>query len=86
VSSSNKHPRLIVPAVVLGIVFVVLAVVYFVEPAGSLPSFFPGHESGSSHHHFKHGIASVVVAACFFLFAWFQTGPNRTQADRGDSA
>lgn len=61
-----------------GIVFLVIAVIYFVEPASSLPSFFPGHEAGSSHHHMKHGIAAVVVALACFVFAWFQSGPSET--------
>jgi hypothetical protein len=73
----TKRPQLIVPAVLLGVVFVVIAIVYFVEPASSLPSFFPGHEAGSSHHHAKHGIAALVVAAACFVFAWFQSGPTR---------
>jgi hypothetical protein len=72
----TKRRNLIVPAVLLGIVFVAIAVVYFVEPASSLPSFFPGHEAGSSHHHTKHGIAALVVAAACFVFAWFQSGPS----------
>lgn len=72
----TKHPKLIVPAVLLGLVFVVIAVIYFAEPASSLPSFFPGHEAGSSHHHTKHGIAALVVAAACFVFAWFQSGPS----------
>jgi hypothetical protein len=73
----KKHRNLIVPAVLLGAVFLVVAIVYFVEPAGSLPSFFPGHEAGSSHHHAKHGIAALVVAAACFVFAWFQSGPSK---------
>jgi hypothetical protein len=72
----NKRRNLILPAVVLGIVFVVIAVVYLAEPAGSLPSFFPGYEAGSSHHHAKHGIAAFVVALACFIFAWFQSGPS----------
>jgi hypothetical protein len=72
----TKHRNLILPAVLLGIVFLVIAVVYFAEPAGSLPSFFPGHEAGSSHHHTKHGIAAAVVALACFIFAWFQSGPS----------
>jgi hypothetical protein len=72
----TKHPKLIIPAVLLGLVFVAIAVVYFAEPASSLPSFFPGHEAGSSHHHTKHGIAALVVAAACFVFAWFQSGPE----------
>ena len=60
----------------MGILLLIVAIVYSVEPAGSLPSFFPGHESGSSHHHFKHGIAAFVLALCCFTFAWFQSGPQ----------
>jgi hypothetical protein len=76
----TKRRNLIIPAVLLGLVFVAIAVVYFVEPAGSLPSFFPGHEAGSSHHHTKHGIAALAVAAACFVFAWFQSGPSSTAA------
>ena len=72
--------RFILPAVLLGVVFVVVAIIYFVQPEHSLPSFFPGHASASSaeanHHHTKHGIAALVVALALFAFAWFQTGPR----------
>jgi UDP-N-acetylmuramyl pentapeptide phosphotransferase/UDP-N-acetylglucosamine-1-phosphate transferase len=66
-------------AVVLGIALVVIAVVYWIEPARSLPSFFPGHQAGSSHHHTKHGIASFLVGLACFAFAWFNTGPKRSR-------
>ena len=82
----TKRPKLIVPAVVLGIVFLAIAVIYFVEPASSLPSFFPGHEAGSSHHHTKHGIAALVVALGLFAYAWFATGPGTGPAGDGQSA
>jgi uncharacterized membrane protein HdeD (DUF308 family) len=72
--------KLILPVALLGVVLVVVAIIYFVEPAHSLPSFFPGHVSATSaeakHHHTKHGIAAVVVALACFAFAWFQTGPK----------
>jgi hypothetical protein len=76
----SKRPQLIVPAVLVGLLFLVVAVVYFVEPAGSLPSFFPGHAAGSSHHHAKHGIAALIAAIACFVFAWFQSGPSRASA------
>jgi hypothetical protein len=75
-----KRRELILPAVVIGVLLLVVAVIYFVEPAKSLPSFFPGHTAGSTHHHVKHGIAAFVVALACFAFAWFQTGPSRTTA------
>jgi hypothetical protein len=77
----EKRTSLIVPAVLAGIVFLVIAVVYLVDTAHALPSFFPGHESApTSHHHVKHGIAAFVVALACFVFAWFQSGPKRPAA------
>jgi hypothetical protein len=61
-------------AVLVGIALVVIGVIYWVEPAKSLPSFFPGHESGSTHHHVKHGIAAFLLGLACLVFAWFQTG------------
>jgi Na+/H+ antiporter NhaD/arsenite permease-like protein len=76
--------KLILPVVVLGIVLVVVAVIYFVQPEHSLPSFFPGHSSAggvdANHHHTKHGIAALVLALACFAFAWFQTGPRTGSA------
>lgn len=66
-------------AIVLGIALIAIAVVYWVEPARSLPSFFPGHQAGSNHHHTKHGIASFLVGLACLAFAWFQTGPKRSR-------
>jgi uncharacterized membrane protein HdeD (DUF308 family) len=80
--------KLIVPAVLLGVLLIVVAVIYFADSAHSLPSFFPGHVSSTSseanHHHTKHGIAALVVALACFAFAWFQTGPKTGAA--GSSA
>ena len=64
-------------AIVLGVVFALLAVVYWVLPAGSLPGFLPGYEAGSDHIHLKHGIAAAIVAVLLFGFAWYQ---SRAQA------
>ncbi len=76
--------RLVIPAVVLGVLLLVVSVIYFIEPAHSLPSFFPGHVSATdaeaNHHHTKHGIAALVVALALFAFAWFQTGPKNAEA------
>ena len=58
-------------AIILALVFVVIAVVYFILPAGSLPSFFPGFEAGSARVHVKHGIAALAVAVVLFGVGWF---------------
>jgi hypothetical protein len=62
--------------VVVGVVLIVVAAIYVAEPASSLPSFFPGHEAGSSHHHVKHGIAAAVLGIGAFVLVWFRTGPG----------
>jgi len=58
-------------AIILGLAFAVVAVVYWVVPAGSLPGFVPGFEAGSVRIHVKHGIAAAVVAVVFFAIGWY---------------
>jgi hypothetical protein len=70
---------LTVIAVVLGIALIVISIVYWVEPAHSLPGFFPGHEAGSNHHHVKHGIAAFALGLACLAFAWFQSGKKSTK-------
>ena len=76
-----KNRALILPAILVGLLLIAVAVVYFVDTAHSLPSFFPGHVSATSkeaaHHHTKHGIAALVVGLALLVFAWFQSGPRR---------
>jgi uncharacterized membrane-anchored protein YitT (DUF2179 family) len=75
-----QNKRLLVSlAILLGAVLIAIALVYWIEPAKSLPSFFPGHAAGSTHHHVKHGIAAFFVGLACFVFAWFNTGGNRTR-------
>ena len=77
---NRRHPVVVGLAIVLGVAFIALAVVYWAEPAGSLPSWIPGHESGSGHHHAKHGIAAFLVGLALLVFAWFQTGRRKPTA------
>jgi hypothetical protein len=70
----SNNRVLTVIAVVVGIALIVVSVVYWIEPAHSLPGFFPGHQAGSNHHHVKHGIAAFVVGLACLAFAWFQSG------------
>ena len=83
----TKRRELIIPAVVLGIVLIVVAIIYFTSTAASLPSFFPGHVSAggaeAAHHHTKHGIAALVVGLLCLVFAWFQTGPKSRSGTAG---
>jgi 1,4-dihydroxy-2-naphthoate octaprenyltransferase len=76
-----QNDRLLVAlSILVGIVLIIVAIVYWVEPAKSLPGFFPGHQAGSGHHHVKHGIAAFLVGLACFVFAWFRTGPKRSAA------
>ena len=45
----------------VGVALLVVAAVYFLVPADSLPPFFPGHEAGLARVRVKHGIATGVV-------------------------
>lgn len=73
--NARTRRLLAIAAAVVGVALLAVAVVYWVESADSLPGFFPGHESGSSTHHVKHGVAAAVVGLALLAYAWFQTGP-----------
>ena len=76
--SPTANRVLVVAATVLGLVLIAVAIVYWVEPAHSLPGFFPGHQAGSNHHHVKHGIAALVVGLALLALAWFASArPQR---------
>jgi hypothetical protein len=65
-------------ALLAGLALLAIGVVYWAESASSLPSWFPGHDAGSSHHHVKHGVAAFLVGLALLVFAWFQTGKKQT--------
>src|SRR5262249_54125123 len=66
---SNSNMRTL--AIVLGLAFAVIAIVYWLVAAGSLPSVFPGFEAGSPRVHLKHGLAAAAVAVVLFAIAWY---------------
>ena len=55
----------------LGIALLIVAGVYFMLPADSLPSFFPGHEAGVMRLHVKHGIVAGAAGAVLLMAGWF---------------
>jgi hypothetical protein len=71
---------LVAAALAVAVALIVVAVVYWAEPARSLPSFFPGHQAGSAHHHVKHGLAAFLLGLAVLAFAWFRSGPKRSPA------
>lgn len=46
---------------VLGLLFIIAAVIYFAMPADQLPGFFPGHDAGLHRLRVKHGIVSAAL-------------------------
>ena len=68
--------------IVLGVIFTATAIYYWVTPAGSLPSFVPGHLAGSGHVHVKHGIAALFAGVVCFLGAWMLSGREQTSPGR----
>ena len=74
-SADRNAPRFVTALlVVLGIALIVIGVVYLTQTANQLPSFFPGHQAGSSHHHAKHGVAALILGVLAFLGAWMSAG------------
>jgi hypothetical protein len=57
----QKDPSMKLILTLLGVVLLVVAAVYFLVPADSLPGFFPGHEAGVTRMHTKHGVVSAVA-------------------------
>jgi NADH:ubiquinone oxidoreductase subunit 6 (subunit J) len=80
-SSRNAPVAVTVGLVVLGLLFAVVGVVYLAKTAAQLPSFFPGHQAGSAHHHSKHALVAFALAIVSWAGAWFSTGRRaRSQA------
>jgi len=59
---------------IIGVVFIALALVYWLTPAAGLPHFLPGFEPGSDRVHVTHALGSLLVALVLFAIAivWFQ--------------
>ena len=67
--------------IILGLIFLGLAIYYWVTPAGSLPHSFPGYQAGSPHKHLKHGLAALILAAGCGVLAWFASGKKTTSTE-----
>jgi hypothetical protein len=59
---------------IIGLVFMGLAIVYWLTPADGLPRFLPGFQAESDHVHLTHALGSLIVALILFAIAiiWFQ--------------
>ena len=67
-SSASSRKILAIVCVVLAVVFIVLGLIYAIEPAKSLPSFM-GHKNSTGHHALRKA-ASFIVGIVFAAAAW----------------
>lgn len=74
----NKKTLILITTAV-GILFFVIAFIYFTRSAERLPAFFPGYQAGLTKLHYKHGIGAIILAMGAFVFAWFQSGKKSTE-------
>jgi len=60
-------------AVLVGLVFIGLAALYWLTPAGELPAFLPGFKEGATDIHVKHALGALIIGLAAFAFAWFRS-------------
>ena len=77
-TTRNAPVAVTIGLVVLGVVFAIIGIVYFVDSAAHLPSFFPGHQAGDTKHHVKHGLLAIVLAALCWVGAWLSSGTRQS--------
>lgn len=78
-----RQRALAVPLVVLGLILLVAAVIYFVQPASGLPGFFPGYDPALARHHTTHGIVALLLGAVCIGGGWMLTGrPGQPSSSR----
>ena len=70
----NASPLVTVLLIALGVVLAVVGVIYLDQTADHLPSFFPGHQAGSAHHHTKHAVLAFGLALLAWIGAWMSAG------------
>jgi hypothetical protein len=64
----------VVLAVLAGIAFVFLALVYFSFPANELVDWIPGADPNLTRHHYTHGVASLAVGVGLLGYGWMRSG------------
>jgi len=65
----RAHVKTIV--IVIGVILIVAAAVYFLVPADALPTFFPGHETGLMRIRTKHGILAGALGIVLLALGWW---------------
>jgi hypothetical protein len=55
--------------VVLGVLALAAGIIYYIEPAKSLPAFFPGHAGHLNGRHTTRGLAGIIAGAVLLIVA-----------------
>jgi hypothetical protein len=53
-------------AILVGLIFIGLAALYWLTPAGNLPAYVPGYEQGSTRVHVTHGVGMLIIGLIAF--------------------
>jgi uncharacterized membrane protein len=62
---------------VVGVLAVIAGVIYYVEPAKSLPAFFPGSGAHLAGRHTKRGLAGIIAGAVLIIAGLITAGVAR---------
>ena len=60
---------LVIILVVLGVLAIVAGIIYYAEPAKSLPVFFPGHAAHLTGRHTTRGLVGSIAGAVLLIIA-----------------
>jgi hypothetical protein len=52
------------------VILIVVAAVYLLLPADSLPTWLPGYEAGLTRPRMKHGFAAGAAGVVLFILGW----------------
>jgi predicted PurR-regulated permease PerM len=59
-------------SVIGGIIFVFLALAYFLIPANELADWIPGADPNLYRYHYTHGVASLAVGGGLLVYGWLR--------------
>ena len=68
---------LVIILVVLGVLAIIAGIIYYAEPAKSLPAFFPGHAAHLTGRHTTRGLVGIIAGAVLLIIAVIITRAGR---------
>ena len=80
----KKLPTILL--VLLAVLSLVIAVVYFTHTAENLPHYFLGYTQGLTKKHTKHGLVFVALAVVFLIGAWMLSGKSEEDTPQDNTA